>query len=293
MGQPMRLFLHAVRRGWRGRYAVELDRRFADRASFLDFLAEHPRLQDRHFLDALTARIRRYGAREPLTGAKIRAGMLSAPPNLRDGLMYGGLTSRARAVMAAIESLLVEAGTKEPVIYAPEAVTSLALRLRGRFSRFIGSEYTENPNTAASLYPIPIMDLQALNLPDATFDIVTTNEVLEHVPSLDGALREIHRILKPGGYHIGTVPFLYTQDDSIVRARLEANQVIHLMPPEYHDNPVDHELGALVFEIPGWNVLARARAIGFREAHIRYMASARYAFVSEDIGGVLLLELRK
>lgn len=293
MVRSIRLLLQAIKRHLLGSYVVEIDKRFADRASFLDFVATHPRMGDRNFLTTMAAHIRRYGAREPLTGAKIRAGMLSPPPDLRDGLIYGGLTSRARAVMVAIETVLASASLSEPIIYAPEAVTSLALRLRGRFSRFIGSEYTQDPETAADLYPIPIMDLQALEFPDATFDIVTTNEVLEHVPSLDGALAEIYRVLKPGSYHVGTVPFLYDREESIVRARMEGDQILHLMDPEYHGNPVDPEHGALVFEMPGWNLLARARSVGFRDAHIRYIASARYAILAEDIGGVLLLELRK
>lgn len=237
--------------------------------------------------------MRRWGAVEPLTHAKIRAGLLSGPPNLRDGLIYGGLNSRERAVMMAIASFVDEAGLIEPVIYAPEAVTSLALRLRGRFSRFIGSEYATDARQVDRLYPIPAMDLQALDLKDAAFDIVTSNEVLEHVPSIDRALAEIYRVLKIGGYHIGTVPFLYTQSDSIVRAQLSGDKIIHLLDPEYHGNPVDPEGGALVFEVPGWDLLSRARAIGFRHCAIRYIASTRYACFGEYIGGVLLLELRK
>ncbi|MFE6921015.1 bifunctional 2-polyprenyl-6-hydroxyphenol methylase/3-demethylubiquinol 3-O-methyltransferase UbiG [Nocardia sp. NPDC057663] len=40
---------------------------------------------------------------------------------------------------------------------------------------------------------------ESLPFPDATFDAVTCVDVLEHVQSPAAAVREIHRVLKPGG----------------------------------------------------------------------------------------------
>lgn len=43
-------------------------------------------------------------------------------------------------------------------------------------------------------------DVQALDsLPDGTFDLVTSQELIEHVPNPVQALREMWRVLKPGG----------------------------------------------------------------------------------------------
>ncbi|MBN1419188.1 MAG: class I SAM-dependent methyltransferase [Planctomycetes bacterium] len=49
-------------------------------------------------------------------------------------------------------------------------------------------------------------DAQAIPFPDDAFDAVIFTEVLEHVPDDRRALREIRRVLKPGGALILTVP---------------------------------------------------------------------------------------
>ncbi len=48
----------------------------------------------------------------------------------------------------------------------------------------------------------------ALHLPfaDHTFDTIICSEVLEHIPDYESALREIHRVLKPGGVLSVSVP---------------------------------------------------------------------------------------
>lgn len=42
-------------------------------------------------------------------------------------------------------------------------------------------------------------DMMALPFPDASFDLVTTGYGLRNVPSLEPAVREIRRVLRPGG----------------------------------------------------------------------------------------------
>jgi ubiquinone/menaquinone biosynthesis C-methylase UbiE len=45
-----------------------------------------------------------------------------------------------------------------------------------------------------------------LPYPDSSFRSVLSNCVLEHIPDLDGALAEIARVLRPGGFFAFTVP---------------------------------------------------------------------------------------
>lgn len=50
------------------------------------------------------------------------------------------------------------------------------------------------------------MSITAMDFPDNTFDLVVAFEVVEHVDDLDKALREVCRVLKPGGRFGLTTP---------------------------------------------------------------------------------------
>ena len=82
---------------------------------------------------------------------------------------------------------------------------------------------------------VPHQDLQALDYPDQSFDLVLTSDILEHVRHPHRALWEIARVLKPGGRHIFTVPL---QDpmppESISRVDVSDAVDRHLLPPHYH-----------------------------------------------------------
>ena len=46
---------------------------------------------------------------------------------------------------------------------------------------------------------LAVGDIEAVEFADDRFDVALLNEVLEHVPRDDQGIREVHRILKPGG----------------------------------------------------------------------------------------------
>lgn len=87
-------------------------------------------------------------------------------------------------------------------------------------------------------------DLRRQTFADASFDLVITQDVFEHVLEPDRAFAEAARTLRPGGAHVFTVPWHYWKP-TVVRARLGEAGIEHLEAPEYHVNPVDPE-GALV-----------------------------------------------
>ena len=79
-------------------------------------------------------------------------------------------------------------------------------------------------------------DIQALPFPDESFDALLCSHVLEHVEDDRRAMRELHRVLRPGGWGIVMVPqhggLAETLEDPSVdtpQARLETyGQADHL-----------------------------------------------------------------
>jgi ubiquinone/menaquinone biosynthesis C-methylase UbiE len=49
-------------------------------------------------------------------------------------------------------------------------------------------------------------DACALSIPDSSFEVVISSECIEHVPDPEKALRELVRVLKPGGLIVVTTP---------------------------------------------------------------------------------------
>lgn len=73
----------------------------------------------------------------------------------------------------------------------------------------VQEDYIETFNRRAagsSKFKASIMSAAAMEFPADFFDTIVTIETLEHVADLPGAAREIHRVLRPGGELIITVP---------------------------------------------------------------------------------------
>ena len=110
-------------------------------------------------------------------------------------------------------------------------------------------------------------DLQQMTFPDASFDLVITLDVFEHLPFPEQAFREIARTLKPGGAHLFTVPCDFTSD-TVIRASVSTTgDLIHHHPPVYHGNPID-EKGSLVFRDWGHDLPDVIRAASGMETEI-------------------------
>jgi SAM-dependent methyltransferase len=62
-----------------------------------------------------------------------------------------------------------------------------------------GMVQRQQENAAATESKLYNADAQALPFPNHTFDVVLANHMLYHVPDIDRALAEIHRVLKPHG----------------------------------------------------------------------------------------------
>jgi SAM-dependent methyltransferase len=90
-----------------------------------------------------------------------------------------------------------------------------------------------------------MQDVTRMGFADASFDLIVSSEVLEHVPDISAAFAEIYRVLRPGGCHVFTVP---PMKETKQLAKLENGQVVQLVqPPEYHGDPLGDGGGILAF----------------------------------------------
>lgn len=109
-------------------------------------------------------------------------------------------------------------------------------------------------------------DLQRLPFPDGAFDLALVNEVLEHVPDDLVALREVHRVLRPGGRVVVLSPNrLYPFETHGVFLRGSGRRLSHVVP---FVSWVPLPIGRLVFRYWArnywpWELRRRLREAGF------------------------------
>lgn len=112
---------------------------------------------------------------------------------------------------------------------------------------YVGSQYSPDvPTGVIAPHGYRNESLERLTFPDESFDLVVTQDVMEHVFDAAAAFGEIARVLRPGGLHVFTTPLVRNVQRSVRRARLEPDgRIVHFGTPEYHGNPVDPS-GSLV-----------------------------------------------
>jgi SAM-dependent methyltransferase len=110
-------------------------------------------------------------------------------------------------------------------------------------------------------------NLEEMTFEDNSFDIVITEDVLEHVKDHIKAFKEIHRVLKTGGYHIFTVPFIF---DRPTLVRVDTDKNVFLLPPEYHGDYLRGEI--LAYRTYGIDIYSMLDDLGF----MTYIHLAKY-----------------
>lgn len=67
-------------------------------------------------------------------------------------------------------------------------------------------DVAEGPYQTAAVFPVQTYNGEHLPFPDSSFDVVFSSNVLEHVPTVDGLLKELYRVLRPGGVALHLIP---------------------------------------------------------------------------------------
>jgi SAM-dependent methyltransferase len=220
------------------------------------------------------------GGRCNICGA---VGTIEVPPDvsgledtatLRESLLCRSCRSiaRDRALILGLSGLLDERG---PLAQWAPRKTLRVLETSGYrgHPRFLGELFDYfnlpyvAPPTKESLTPIDARaggDLQDLHFPDGFIDVVITAEVLEHVPDEQLAIREIARVLAPGGHLVLEVPYSHEFERTEVKVHRWRGRDVYLYPPEYHAEDT------LVYRIYGRDLLADLAAAGLAVAHVEF-----------------------
>jgi SAM-dependent methyltransferase len=170
--------------------------------------------------------------------------MLGTHINLREGMVCQacGLNARSRLLLLAASELFASGDQRLAVM---EAFSPFAVAIKRRWPTAQLSEYFgpdlipgEVTQRTATLEPPEAArheDLMGLSYGDESLDGIVHNDVLEHVSEVTRALREIYRVLRPGGMALFTMPWFPWLQKSLVRGRLlEDGSIDDFLPPEFH-----------------------------------------------------------
>lgn len=164
-------------------------------------------------------------------------------------------------------------GFEETPMYAwPKASHVRILESSGRGSYppilsdkfdYYGTEYDPG-RIAEGSEPRSYADFQNLHYEDRLFDVVIASDVFEHVRKDEAGYREIHRVLKPGGTLILTVPYYHERQETIQRVDTRGEEDVHLLEPEYHGGG-GH---TLTYRNYGRDLLSLLHRCGFAVGHL-------------------------
>ncbi|TAI46803.1 class I SAM-dependent methyltransferase [Flagellimonas allohymeniacidonis] len=128
-----------------------------------------------------------------------------------------------------------------------------------RFKKLKNIEYTTTDLNS----PLAEVKADICNLPfeDNSYDVILCNHVLEHIPDDTTAMRELYRVLKPGGWGIFQIPQdlsrAFTFEDDSITDRKERAKIF---------GQYDH------VRIYGRDYFDKLRSVGFKVQEVDYTA---------------------
>lgn len=206
-------------------------------------------------------------------------------PNYRERLVCPvcRLNNRQRYSMGLLKKMVSRLEGIRPVIYLYEQVTPFYHYAVTKLSEadIIGSEYFGFEHKSGEVINgIRHEDAMALSFANESIDLIMSNDVYEHVPDYKQSLKEAYRVIKHGGKLVFSIPFYANRDETRYRAVLEEGSIKHLLPEQYHGNPMLNK-GSLVFNDFGWDILKACKEAGFADAY----ALTYYSVFFGNIGG--------
>lgn len=150
--------------------------------------------------------------------------------------------------------------------YEMSAQGAFVAFLRRECAALTTSELLDGVAPGAQRDGVLCQNVERLTFADACFDLCTSSEVFEHVEDDAAGFRELHRVLRPGGRLIFSVP-LHDSPQTRERFAWCDGRRVAVLPPAYH---ADRYRGATVLVQRDYarDIVERLRAAGFGAARI-------------------------
>ena len=163
-----------------------------------------------------------------------------------------GCIPRERVTMYCIEKFFPH--WKESVIHESSPIErGTSIRLRNESKVYIASQFFPDVEPGTIHHGFRCENIEAMTFDNESIDLHVTQDVMEHVFSPDKAFKEISRTLKQDGMYIFTVPLVNKTKPTQICAEYKNGEIVHLMKPEYHGNPVDNS-GSLMTRRWGYDI---------------------------------------
>ena len=137
---------------------------------------------------------------------------------------------------------------------------------------YVCSEFFPDVEAGSIHNGVRCEDLQNLSFEDGSFDLIISEDVLEHVRKPNKAFESMRRVLKVGGYHVFTVPI--HGEKTTVRVDVSGESDNFVLPPVYHGDPLRAE-GALAYNDFGTDILELMDSCGFESEVLKYNVEKR------------------
>ena len=189
--------------------------------------------------------------------------------------------------VSTLADLAASGGLSGLAIYEPGITGPLRpfLRRAGRYEQSIYDP--DQPSGARRADGVVYQDLMATAFPDASFDLVVTSDIFEHVRKPFPAFAEIRRILKPGGLHVWTVPIgMPPPGETRPRVDTSGPEDRMILPPVYHGSGTDGL--SLVYTDFGRDIGRLLAPIGLPTRAVRHVAGK-----DAHIAGVTFVSVRE
>jgi len=109
---------------------------------------------------------------------------------------------------------------------------------------------------------VQCQNLEALTFESDSLDLIISSDIMEHVRKPWKAFEEIHRVLKPGGKHVFSIPVQKPLPlKCIDRVDTTTEQDVFIVDAHYHGDGIGGK--SLVYIDYGWDIVGKLSSMGY------------------------------